>query len=80
MNVKNLPTKQARMAAYAARQHRKQKPPEPELPKSEPPCSFTFNAVTDKQHALGWTDRKRLELMGWYYQHRAMKQRGPDNT
>ena len=42
--------------------------------------SLTFNAVTDKQRSLGWTDRKRRELMGWYYQHRAMKQYGPDNT
>ena len=34
------------------------------------------NEVTDQQYALGWTNRKRRELMCWYYQHRTLEVRG----
>jgi len=34
------------------------------------------NPVTDRQRALGWTHRKRRELMCWYYQHRTLAVRG----
>ncbi len=34
------------------------------------------NTVTDKQKAMGWTNRKRRELMTWYYFHRTLAVRG----
>ena len=38
--------------------------------------AMELNAVTDKQRAMGWTNRKRRELMCWYYQHRTLAVRG----
>ncbi len=38
--------------------------------------ALTFNAVTDKQQVMGWTNRKRRELMTWYYFHRTLAVRG----
>ncbi len=38
--------------------------------------TLELNAVTDQQQALGWTHRKRRELMCWYYQHRTLEVRG----
>jgi len=32
--------------------------------------AMKWNAVTEKQDALGWTDQKRLDIMGWFWQHR----------
>ena len=34
------------------------------------------NEVTDAQRAMGWTHRKRRELMCWYYWHRTLETRG----
>ena len=34
------------------------------------------NEVTTDQQGLGWTNRKRRELMCWYYQHRTLEVRG----
>lgn len=34
------------------------------------------NPVTDRQVAMGWTHRKRRELMCWYYHHRTLTVRG----
>ncbi len=34
------------------------------------------NSVTAKQQRMGWTNRKRRELMCWYYQHRTLAVRG----
>jgi hypothetical protein len=31
------------------------------------------NIVTDDQKQFGWTDNKRLEIMGWFYKHRLPK-------
>lgn len=38
--------------------------------------ALELNVVTDKQKAMGWTNRKRRELMCWYYQHRTLAVRG----
>ena len=38
--------------------------------------ALEFNAVTERQRSLGWTNRKRRELMCWYYQHRTLAVRG----
>ena len=34
------------------------------------------NEVTEAQRAMGWTARKRRELMCWYYWHRTLDTRG----
>jgi hypothetical protein len=31
------------------------------------------NIVTENQENLGWTDRNRTNIMGWYYKHRGEK-------
>ena len=38
--------------------------------------TLTLNPLTDRQRSLGWTHRKRRELMCWYYQHRTLDVRG----
>jgi len=32
--------------------------------------ALEWNQVTEKQKALGWTNQKRLDIMGWFWQHR----------
>jgi hypothetical protein len=34
------------------------------------------NIVTPEQEAMGWTNRKRRELMCWFFQHRTLEVRG----
>ena len=38
--------------------------------------TLTLNPLMDRQRSLGWTHRKRRELMCWYYQHRTLEVRG----
>ena len=38
--------------------------------------ALTANEVTPRQQSLGWTHRKRRELMCWYYWHRTLEARG----
>ena len=38
--------------------------------------ALQLNPVTERQRGLGWTHRKRRELMCWYYHHRTLAVRG----
>ena len=38
--------------------------------------ALVHNDVTEAQKSMGWTHRKRRELMCWYYQHRTLAVRG----
>ena len=38
--------------------------------------TLMLNPLTEQQKTLGWTHRKRRELMCWYYQHRTLEVRG----
>lgn len=38
--------------------------------------ALQLNPLTDRQQSLGWTHRKRRELMCWYYRHRTLEVRG----
>lgn len=38
--------------------------------------TMKVNEVTREQESMGWTNRKRRELMCWYYQHRTLDVRG----
>lgn len=38
--------------------------------------ALTRNAVTEDQRAMGWSPRKRREVMCWYYYHRTLEARG----
>jgi len=38
--------------------------------------ALKLNEITEKQKRLGWTNRDRLNIMGYYYKHRQEKGRG----
>ncbi|KKM23148.1 hypothetical protein LCGC14_1618150 [marine sediment metagenome] len=35
--------------------------------------AMEHNVITEHQKELGWTERKRKHIMGWYYKHRGEK-------
>ena len=35
--------------------------------------ALEWNAVTEKQRELGWNEKERTKIMGWYYKHRGQK-------